>query len=991
MDKRRGLPAGTLLSFPGMTCEIVAESGRGSNAIVYLGRYSDALNAGQWHNVLIKELFPYHDSGAIYRSETGSTVCHTDEGSELMELHRRSFIWGNEAHLRLRAANPAEVSGNINTFPYNGTYYTILDFNGGRTLAAELNRSDEQVTLRRMIQRIIGVLDSLSIFHNMGFLHLDISPDNILLIGRGSQERVELIDYNSIVPISALNAGQTPRLSIKPGYASPEARAHDTRLIGTWTDLYSVVAVLFNCLMGRPLSNMESSGVRRPDVSESRYLSDAPETVRSLLRQIVAHGLAPTVRRRYQTAAELRADLCELLDRIDGVGVTHWALWEVARKCIHREVKLNPAADYLTDESRLYPLELDKPAGSGFEALLMGRAVLTGSGGAGKTTLLMRTAWLESLHYRRDRPAVIYLSLYGYHPGDPGFIRDSLLRRMKFKADTSSYADARHALELLLQKPLRTRSGTAPALCLLLDGYNEISGDTHSLRQEISQLAQLDGVSMLIASRTALREYPFEHWQLRPLAESTVRATLSAAGLLMPESPQLLELLANSMMLSLYVRACLDSHEQVQISTREELIRAYLRALLAKELAALPPDAPQRWQIDAAIKCVYPMIADMEVQRGRSVAGKELLHRMEQLYHSLNRRALLKRYPQWIGHAADIRGSTRDSDEWYGLMIHDLLWRRLGLLYQDAYGEYRVAHQEFRDVLSGSGRALRPLFMRSHRLGLMAIGGVCMALAVCLCILQLGITRSYDVNGALDALSYVQATYMGMNNQYATMLSLLGNAQPDQSGFDPNTSSLTYSFDDARRALDSNVAIVALDLNADGHVASECAGFISDKLSVGEHFPWNELAFDVERFDDMTAHFDECSERYATYIDLLEFTYLRADDYARCRELIRAVLDANARVAAAYNCLLLTRRLDGLPAWETTAAGAAAQGAYQRLDDGRKYCSQTNAFIQSDWLELSLEQLASELTDALDAEYAARTALSKDPAYADYLAATLTA
>ena len=54
MDKRRGLPAGTLLSFPGMTCEIVAESGRGSNAIVYLGRYSDALNAGQWHNVLIK-------------------------------------------------------------------------------------------------------------------------------------------------------------------------------------------------------------------------------------------------------------------------------------------------------------------------------------------------------------------------------------------------------------------------------------------------------------------------------------------------------------------------------------------------------------------------------------------------------------------------------------------------------------------------------------------------------------------------------------------------------------------------------------------------------------------------------------------------------------------------------------------------------------------------------------------------------------------------
>lgn len=991
MDKRRGLPAGASLSFPGMECEIVAEIGRGSNAIVYLGRYADALNAGQWHNVLIKELFPYHEGGAIYRAEASAAVCCTDDGRELLKLHRRSFVWGNEAHLRLRDAHPAEVSGNINTFPCNDTYYTILDFTGGRTLAAELSRADAQLTLRRIVQRIIGLLDSLSIFHSMGFVHLDISPDNILLTGRGTRERVELIDYNSIVPIAELNSSAELRLSVKPGYASPEARAHEARMMGTWTDLYSVAAVLFNCLAGRPLSSMEASGVSKPDVSGSRYLADAPETVRSLVRQILARGLAP-MRRRYRTTDELRTDLCELLDRIDGVGVTHWALWEAARQGVRREIKLNPAAEYLTDEARLYPVELDAPAGSGIEALLQGscNAVLTGSGGAGKTTLLMRTAWLESQRYRRDRPVVAYLSLYGYQPGDASFICDSLLRRMKYKPDTSSYADARHALELLLQKPLRTRTGEVPTLCLLLDGYNEIGGDTAALKSEILRLAQLDGVSLLIASRTELPEYGFERWQLRPLSEATVRAALGGAGLLMPEQPQLVQLLTNAMMLRLYIRACIDSHEQVAISSRDELIRAYLNALLSKELDALPESAPQRWQLEAALKCVYPMIADMETQYGRSASSAELAQRLERLYRCLDRRALLKRYPQWIGHVADIRGAARDADEWYGVIVHDLLWRRTGLLYKDAYGEYRVAHQEFRDVLSETGRALRPVLARPGRTRACVAFGLC-AIMICACALMLCRAKPYDVDDALDALSYVQAAYMGMNGQYTAMLSLLGNARPDVSGYDSATGAPAYSFGDARRALEANTAILTLDLNADGQIASECIEAVSDRLSTGVHFPWNDMAFDSERFADMAEYFDERSERYAGYIDALEAIYAQPDDYARCIQLVRAVLNADARAAAAYDQLLLVMPLDGLAEWETTPAGSAAQGAYQRLDDGRKYCAETEAFAQADWRDLNAEQMASALTDALNAGYDARAALSKDPAYAAQLAAALSA
>lgn len=55
MDVRTALLPGTLLPFPGMTCTVEHEVGRGSNAIVYEGYYLDQTSR-QRHRVLVKEL-----------------------------------------------------------------------------------------------------------------------------------------------------------------------------------------------------------------------------------------------------------------------------------------------------------------------------------------------------------------------------------------------------------------------------------------------------------------------------------------------------------------------------------------------------------------------------------------------------------------------------------------------------------------------------------------------------------------------------------------------------------------------------------------------------------------------------------------------------------------------------------------------------------------------------------------------------------------------
>ena len=194
MDVRKWLVKDSILHFPGMTCKVKANVGRGSNALVYLGEYEDQLSPGQFHEVLIKELFPLHPQGAIYRNPKGH-ICIAPEGEALYQLHRNSFKRGNNIHLELLKKNPSIVGSNINTFLENGTLYTLMGCSG--SLPFDIAMREEGLTLRKITERMCYILDALQVFHESELLHLDVSPDNILVIPQAQREHVILIDYNS--------------------------------------------------------------------------------------------------------------------------------------------------------------------------------------------------------------------------------------------------------------------------------------------------------------------------------------------------------------------------------------------------------------------------------------------------------------------------------------------------------------------------------------------------------------------------------------------------------------------------------------------------------------------------------------------------------------------------------------------------------------------------------------------------------------------------
>lgn len=492
-DNRTPLPKGTVLCFQGLSCEIGEEIGRGSNALVYEGTYQDSLQEDRLHHVLVKELFPLHPRGKIYRSE-GGRVCVEAEAEAAFELNRGSFDAGNRAHLTLLETCPDQIGANLNTYHYKGTLYSVLGVSGGNVLSKM--QTAPALSLRACASRLLAVLDALEIFHDRGLIHLDIAPDNILLLGKGNRERALLIDFNSIMDVEPdRRNGQI--LSIKQGYTAPEVRRGKIREIGFPADLYSVTAVFYRMITGSALTSFQMIRALPPDVSDCPCLKDEPETVKAWVQEILRRGLQTLPSRRYKSAALMRRDIEELIDRIDGIGITHWALWEAGRRQVERMVRENPSLSFLGDSTALFPtMVTDGEDVFPVEEKLQktpDSCLLLGGGGMGKTTSLLHIVFSQRGRYSPDCPAILYLSLYGWQAGNGSYIMDSILDGLHYSPQTHTYEDARKALKELLDHPSGMTGEAEPLLLLLLDGLNEVADDPGSLLEEINRLFLFKG------------------------------------------------------------------------------------------------------------------------------------------------------------------------------------------------------------------------------------------------------------------------------------------------------------------------------------------------------------------------------------------------------------------------------------------------------------------------------------------------------------------
>lgn len=894
MDHRTPLTPHSVLTFEGMSCHVEEVVGQGSNAIVYKGWYPDQLNPQMRHHVLIKELFPFHPQRKIWRDENAHIVVEP-EAEEFWDTHRESFEAGNDVHLRLLADHPdvMAMGANLNSFHDHGTLYSVLGYAGGRSLQKELNLTSQD--LRRTACRMIGLLNALEAFHKSGYLHLDISPDNIMLVGQELQEQIFLIDYNSARPIASRD---NRYLSCKAGYTAPEVTTGNLATIGFASDLYSVAAVFYRCLTGRALTLADTLRTGAPDGQDSALLKDVPQTVSSLVRSILKKGLHTLAGKRYQSIGQMRQVFQELVERIDCVGVTHWSLWENGKRSVEEFIRINPSLWYLSDKDNLYPIRLEQDLSleryleklfspEGHSSLVLAQ------GGMGKTTLLLHTAALSGKRYSSSAPAIFYISLSGWNGSDTHYIRRQILMRLRFKKGENTFDSAMHALHQLMRQPLNTKSGAVPVLLLLLDGLNEIHDQIGPLVQEIHELSAMAGVRIMAASRSEVPALDLETCRLMPLNMEDVEDTLGRHGLLIPGNPEVSQLLRTPLILSLYLQAGAGG-KQLDVQSEEELMQAYLNALLEKELLLLPENADQRWQIDAALNGVLPAIAEEVRRTGHALTEPQLLKVVESCWKLLHARTMRKVYPQWIGRTKAISGEAQNAEQWYGIVIHDLLWQRLGMLMRDAQGGYRVFHQTVEGYLAEQGGLISRRIAKERARRGAAAAAILVPLFVLLAALILPAVQvlagqescvPYDEEQTETVIENVSLCYSIFGN-HLTQIQTLLNQLPTE---DPDSFLDWYEFCAANLHRESLLTVRGDDY----------ADQIDTLCLSGELVPWSGQPFNGESAKELVSSVSTCLTFYEAHLPLLK-GWAQSDRAQRlCPDFpaaFEAVLAADAQV-----------------------------------------------------------------------------------------------
>ncbi len=206
----------------------------------------------------------------------------------------------------------------------DGTAYLVMELLPGESLATRL-RSRGRLTPRDLLPISLQMCDALAAVHAAGVVHRDVKPSNILLaVDRddpAGPERVKLLDFGiARVEWEETRITNTGGPLGTPGYMSPEQETGEGEIDGR-SDLFSLGAVMYECLVGEPPPPRNPSGLVRMETSSPRLDSGTQRAAAFLppnWRAVIDKAMAPAPVDRYadarafaQALRALREDLVE--------------------------------------------------------------------------------------------------------------------------------------------------------------------------------------------------------------------------------------------------------------------------------------------------------------------------------------------------------------------------------------------------------------------------------------------------------------------------------------------------------------------------------------------------------------------------------------------------------------------------------------------------------------------------------------------------------
>ncbi|MFO0686890.1 MAG: protein kinase [Sandaracinus sp.] len=197
--------------------------------------------------------------GAVYRAEQlplGRAVAikilslRHDEDQD-PEFRKRFLL---EASTAAKLTHP----NTVRVFDYgqtdDGLYFIAMELLEGQTLK-EVIAKEGALDPERAVEIAKQIARSLREAHRLGIVHRDMKPGNVMLVERGGEETVKVLDFGLAKDTGGENGEveditQTGVFTGSPKYMSPEQIQGEK--LDARSDLYSVGVILYEMLSGRP-------------------------------------------------------------------------------------------------------------------------------------------------------------------------------------------------------------------------------------------------------------------------------------------------------------------------------------------------------------------------------------------------------------------------------------------------------------------------------------------------------------------------------------------------------------------------------------------------------------------------------------------------------------------------------------------------------------------------------------------------------------------
>lgn len=153
--------------------------------------------------------------------------------------------------------------------------YMVLEYVEGRNGVEYLKEYGQGIPVKQVLQIMEPVVKGLSLLHDRGILHRDVSTDNILITADG---RGLLCDFN-LVCENGEDGVLDNNCRVKSGFSPLEMYMEDGEQ-GNWCDVYGVCATMYHMMTGQIL---EVPAMREGDDPFAGIYLKLPEQIKSLI------------------------------------------------------------------------------------------------------------------------------------------------------------------------------------------------------------------------------------------------------------------------------------------------------------------------------------------------------------------------------------------------------------------------------------------------------------------------------------------------------------------------------------------------------------------------------------------------------------------------------------------------------------------------------------------------------------------------------------